>query len=144
MTVDMLTLREVDDPTIDLLPDNVLLEIFKVYVNEAPQTQEWHALVHVGRRWRNIIFASPRRLDLQLLCTTKTPVRARLAIWPAFPIVITGGVDPTSLAVVTDNIMAALEHKDCLCRVDLKQTPNSLLFWKKLRLFWTRTSHFQR
>jgi len=123
----MLTFREVEDPTIDLLPDNVLLEIFKVYVNQAPRTQEWHALVHVCRRWRNIVFASPRRLDLRLLCTTKTPVRARLAIWPAFPIAITGRVDPTSLAVVTDNIMAALEHKDRVCRIDLKHIPNSLL-----------------
>lgn len=90
MTVDVLTPREVEDPTIELLPDNVLLEIFKAYVNEATWTEEWHTLVHVCRRWRNAVFASPRRLDLRLLCTTRTPVRARLAIWPAIPIAITG------------------------------------------------------
>ena len=123
----MLTLGEVEDLTIDLLPDNVLLEIFKVYVNEATRTQEWHVLVHVCRRWRNVVFASPRRLDLRLLCTTRTPVRARLAIWPAFPIAITGRVDRTSLVAVTDNIVAALEHKDRVCHIDLKQIPNSLL-----------------
>ena len=125
--VHVLTLGEVQYLTIDLLPDNVLLGIFKVYVNEATQTQEWHALVHVCRRWRDVVFSSPRHLDLRLVCTTRTPVRARLAIWPAFPIAVTGSVDPVPLVVVTDNIMAALENKDRVCRIDLKRIPNPLL-----------------
>lgn len=125
--VDMLTLGEVEDLTIELLPDNVLLEIFKVYVNGATRTEEWHVLVvHVCCRWRNVVFASPRRLDLRPLCTTRTPVRARLVIWPPFPIAITGRVDRTSLVAVTGNIVAALEHKDRVCHIDLKEIPNSL------------------
>ncbi|KAH9968522.1 hypothetical protein BGW80DRAFT_1337992, partial [Lactifluus volemus] len=35
---------------------------------------KWHRLVHVCRRWRHIIFDSPRSLDLQLFCTYGTPV----------------------------------------------------------------------
>jgi hypothetical protein len=49
---------------------------------------KWHTLVHVCQRWRQIVFASPRRLNLQILCTHGTPVRKNLGIWPAFPIAI--------------------------------------------------------
>jgi len=89
--------------------------------------QEWHTLIHVCRRWRYIIFASPRVLNLRLLCTIGTPVRARLAIWPAIPIAIIGSVDSTPLEVVADNIMASLEHKDRVYRIDLQRIPNSLM-----------------
>ena len=89
--------------------------------------QEWHTLIHVCRKWRYIIFASPRVLNLRLLCTIGTPVRARLAIWPAFPIAVIGSVDSTPLEVVADNIMASLEHKDRVYRIDLQRIPISLM-----------------
>jgi hypothetical protein len=54
-------------------------------------------------------------------------VREGLVIWPAFPIALTGSVDRNSLVEVSDNIMAALEHKDRVYHIDLKQIPNSLL-----------------
>src|SRR5579863_7048677 len=79
--------------TIDELPEDVLLEIFSFYVDEATRTEDWHTLVHVCRRWRDVVISSPRRLDLRLLCTTRRPVRARLDVWPAFPIVIVDSVD---------------------------------------------------
>ena len=89
--------------------------------------QEWHTLIHVCRKWRYIIFASPRVLNLRLLCTIGTPARARLAIWPAFPIAVIGSVDSTPLEVVADNVMASLEHKDRVYRIDLQRIPNSLM-----------------
>jgi len=114
--------------TIDELPDEVLLDMFNIYVNEATGTEEWHALVHVCRRWRNVVFSSPRRLDLRLLCTTRRPVRARLDVWPALPIIIDGSVDPTTLPVESaDNILAALEHRDRVCHISLQHIPNSLV-----------------
>jgi hypothetical protein len=76
---------------IDKLPDEVLLDIFSFYLDndnsayEPRDTDEWHTLVHVCRRWREVVFASPRRLNLALLCGEKTPVRKMLNIWPAFP-----------------------------------------------------------
>ncbi|KAH9968533.1 hypothetical protein BGW80DRAFT_1338084, partial [Lactifluus volemus] len=38
------------------------------------QPWKWQRLAHVCRRWRHIIFDSPRSLNLQLFCTYGTPV----------------------------------------------------------------------
>ena len=78
--------------TIDMLPDNVLLETFDFCKEHHDHRmlvwEEWQILAHVCQRWRRIIFASPNRLGLQILCTDRTPVSKNLYIWPAFPIVI--------------------------------------------------------
>jgi len=63
--------------TVDVLPDNVLLETFKFYlgkddaneVNFNHNYDGWQMLAHVCDRWQCIVFASPRRLDLKLYCT---------------------------------------------------------------------------
>ena len=110
--------------TIDILPDDVLLQIFdfcRVGHNplELPfqPVLEWHRLVHVCRRWRQIMFSSPRRLDLYLLCTCGTPVRKNLGCWPAFPIIIdyVNYPDYSSKRFSPndeDNVIAALERHD--------------------------------
>ncbi|KAI0300369.1 hypothetical protein BC826DRAFT_674582 [Russula brevipes] len=76
--------------TIDMLPDDALLEIFSFYREETMYnvdfTWMWEILVHVCSRWRNIIFASPRRLDLRLLCSNRTPVKTSLDMWPPCPL----------------------------------------------------------
>ena len=88
--------------TISLLPGNVLLEIFCFYkendeseshdARQRPRqyllTWNWHLLVHVCRRWRHIVFSSPLRLGLQIVCTPRTPVGKNVGIWPALPIFI--------------------------------------------------------
>ena len=109
--------------TIDILPDDVLLQIFDFcgvvdHSLEFPchPVPEWHSLVHVCRRWRQVIFASPHRLDLYLLCEQGTPVRKNLGIWPAFPIIIHYDYyshrTPKLSSYDEDNIIAALEHPD--------------------------------
>ena len=117
---------------INMLPDVALLEIFECYVNQAREEEEkgdrlkiqaWHTLVHVCRKWRTIVLGSPRRLDLRLFCTNKTPVRETLAIWPPLPIVIGQYRQPTQM----DNIIVALEHNDRVCQVDLLDVRNSQL-----------------
>jgi hypothetical protein len=49
--------------------------MFDFYVDEDGETKEdvevWQVLVHVCRRWRSIVFGSPRRLNLQLFCTSR-------------------------------------------------------------------------
>ena len=62
-----------------MLSDDVLLNIFDLYQREAQPTlgdftkiTTWFTLVHVNHRWRNVVFASTRRLDLQIVCTTNT------------------------------------------------------------------------
>src|ERR1700755_2927280 len=77
--------------TIGILPDDVLLEIFNFFVvefNGFETKHWWHALVHVCRKWRNVIFGSPHRLNLQLVCSDRTPVREMLDVWPPLPIII--------------------------------------------------------
>jgi hypothetical protein len=103
---------------IDLLPDVVLLRIFDLYED----IEAWITLVHVCQNWRNIVFGSPRRLNLQLYCTGRTPVREKLDIWPLFPIII---------RVYTfdrwdnGNIFAALEHNDRISEIFIFHIPSS-------------------
>jgi len=113
--------------TIGTVPDDVLLEIFFFYGNAAERTEEWHTLVHVCRRWRHVAFSSPRHLQLRLLCTAKTPVRKMLHIWPALSVIVHNSGDIKSLTDGADNIMAALEYPDRICRISLGAVPMSLL-----------------
>jgi hypothetical protein len=85
------SLADVGQVTIDILPDDVLLEIFDRYEEDNLyfHTWWWETLVHVCRRWRNVVFASPRRLHLLLACNGGTPTRRSLDIWPPFPIAVT-------------------------------------------------------
>ena len=61
--------------TIDIIPDEVLLEIFDSYRQLFTQSlwnneYKWFKLMHVCRRWYHIILTSSTRLDLCLLMTT--------------------------------------------------------------------------
>ena len=111
--------------TIDMLPDNVLLEIFDLYrittqtYDLSPIIWSWCLLVHVCRRWRQILFASPHRLNLKIHCTFRT-VRVDLGIWPAFPIVIDWGhfIFERSRSSI-GNVVAAMKHTDRVCFINL-------------------------
>lgn len=114
-----------------MLQDDVLLDIFDFYRNNHynhlpfhPRPRpvwEWRLLLHVCRIWRQIIFESSRRLNLQTLCTHGTPVRKSLGIWPVFPIVL--DLFSLELELLTpideDNAIAALQHPDRVCSVTL-------------------------
>lgn len=41
----------------------------------------------VCQRWRQIVFTSPLRLSLQILCTDGTPLR-NLGVWSAIPFIV--------------------------------------------------------
>jgi hypothetical protein len=102
---------------ISILPDNVLLEVFYFYLNRSEtEIEGWQPLVHVCRQWRSLVFASPRRLNLQLHCTPKTPARDILDIWPALPLVVEGNI---AYSETTDNVIAALEQSNRVCHVRL-------------------------
>ena len=120
---------------IDVLPDDVLLRMFDFYVDvpvdmspsdydtRKPKIEVWQSLVHVCRRWRSLVLTSPRRLNLRLVCTPKTPVKDTLDIWPALPLIVAGDMSPTLsesiLSPGTDNIIAALEQSNRVCQVSL-------------------------
>jgi len=112
--------------TIGVLPNTVLLEIFSFYVDLLrPDDDGWHTLVHVCRRWRFVVFDSPRRLDLRLLCTPKRPLKS-LDIWPALPIVINflaKGKRPRGMA----NVIAALKQHCRVRTICIQGVPSSLM-----------------
>jgi hypothetical protein len=118
----------VGQATANKLTDDALLDIFDFYLNDNipdrfPNVGEWNILVHVCRRWRNLVFASPRRLNLGLFCSKRRPVRAMLDIWPALPMVIHD--DWTRMRDVgPDNVVAALEHPDRVCSINLTGVPS--------------------
>ena len=107
--------------SIDALPDDVLLEIFNShgydYTYQEEREKVWQKLVHVCRRWRCIVLGSPRRLNLQLVCTTRTPVRDMLDVWPAFPLIIESSGHPRGSM---DNIIVALGCTDRVHQISLR------------------------
>jgi hypothetical protein len=106
-----------------MLPSVALLVVFDFYVHEGLM-EEWCTLVHVCQKWRSVAFGSACHLNLQLLCTASTPVRETLDVWPLLPIVVWGnGHEKWGV----DNIVAALEHNDRICQLDLIDVPNSQL-----------------
>ena len=107
---------------IDVLPDEVLLDIFDFYMNMKPpyrqkEVDAWQTLVHVSRRWRCTVFRSPRRLNLRLYCTPKTPAKDALDVWPALPLIVVGDLDISSS---TNNIIAALGQGNRVREVNLR------------------------
>ncbi|KAN0120513.1 hypothetical protein V8E52_004340 [Russula decolorans] len=113
-----------------LLPDDVLIDIFDCFLRKEG-TQEWMTLAQVCRLWRSVVFQSPLRLNLQLVCTRTTRARDTLDIWPPLPLIIQYhynifGDDTTGV----DNIIAALEHNDRVCQIDLEWISSPL--WEYL------------
>ncbi len=106
---------DIGQVTIDILPDDILLYIFNVYVNGTYKTEPWRGLVHVCRRWRSLAFGSSRHLNLQLLCRDRIQVKKKLGIWPALLI----SVEEYGRILSIDNIIAAIKHNDRVCKIDL-------------------------
>jgi F-box-like len=120
--------------TIGSLPDDVLLEVFDIYLTAiyepTKKPMEWQKLAHVCRRWRCIIFESPLRLNLELYCTWTTPVMQLLDIWPEFPIVIQLIHRERRLSIprdIFDDVIAALGHRDRMRRINLDGLTSSEL-----------------
>jgi hypothetical protein len=114
--------------TIDMLPDDVLLDIFDFSTWE---NRMWQKLLRVCQKWRRIVFSAPGRLKLELICTDGRPVRNTLHVWPPLPIrmlyfgtlsITIGDLrNPFRLGddADLDDIISALEHKDRVCGMTL-------------------------
>jgi hypothetical protein len=83
---------------------------------EKKRAEAWQSLVHVCRRWRNLVFESPRRLNLQLHCAPKTPAKDTLDVWPALPLIVKGDMTLSG----TDDIIATLGKSNRVCEVFLR------------------------
>ena len=105
-----------------MLPDDVLLSIFDFCADKNEITEKdseaWQTLVHVCHRWRSVVLESPRRLNLRLVCTSRTPARKTLDAWPAFPLVIQCDCRYSAIESI-DNIVAVLERRDRVCQIIL-------------------------
>ena len=83
-----------------------------------------------------MVFASPHRLDLRLVCTFNRPARLRkkvLEIWPTLPIAVwypyQSAVQGRSLILVVDenNVSVALQYPDRIREINLFVTCSLLL-----------------
>lgn len=121
---------------VDVLPDDVLLEIFDydrllaLKSRNHPQLQtpwNWQRLAHVCQGWRSLVFASPRRLQLRLYYTNRKPVTENLRCWPpSLPIAIwypPGATGPPLSPNDEGNFFAMLEHRDRICEINVVMTP---------------------
>jgi hypothetical protein len=109
-----------------MLPDDVLVEIFyfsQCIVNPVWfGDNTWHALVHVCRRWRYLVFASPRHLNLRLEYRGHRPMSEVLDAWPDLPISVSNRDRRW-----WDNTVAALEsaHYNRISEICIIEIPNS-------------------
>jgi hypothetical protein len=114
--------------TIDILPEDVLLEIFDLYVDPTRKhggLEAWCTLVHVCRKWRTVVLESPLRLNLRLCCHLTTPVREKLDIWPALPIVLAQYDKDWQPKWDMVNVAAAFEQNNRICQIALWGVPTS-------------------
>ena len=88
--------------------------------------EAWITLVHVCQRWRGLVFASPRRLNLRLVCTRGKPVREMLDIWPTLPIVVDYQDIGRHQQPDVDGLIATLEHRNRVCQISLQDLRPSL------------------
>jgi hypothetical protein len=112
---------------VDVLPDEILLQIFHCYVKDAEHTEAWQTLMHVCEKWRYLVSASSHRLNLRLRCSARRPVRRMLNAWPAFPIAINADDIAITRAEGAANVIAALKHSDRINEINIRGVPNPLL-----------------
>ena len=119
--------------TVGALPDDVLLKVFGFCVDVDEENDDdglrqdrWVTLVHVCRRWRCVVFASPRSLGLRLYCTPDRPAKETSDIWSELPISIYCFIRAPQLPRLT-NVMVALKQPNRVCRICIGGIPNSLL-----------------
>ena len=112
-----------------MLPDDVLLTIFDFFTIKSglskKNTEKWQSLVHVCRRWRNAVFESPRRLNLRLVCTDKTPARDTLDVWPPLLLHIRCYIGYPMESV--DNVAAVLERSKRVVEIHFQHLSSSQL-----------------
>ena len=84
----------------------------------------WQTLVHVCHRWRSVVFGSSRRLNLRLVCTSDTPARDTLDIWPFLPLLIAADGRRTESM---DDIIAVLERSDRVVKIEFSSVNDSNL-----------------
>jgi hypothetical protein len=108
---------------IEMLPDDILLNVFRLCLDATPQF--WPTLACVCQIWRQVVFTSTVGLNLRIYCTYGTPVLKTLDCWPALPIIVQYGgflnLDPPA-PDDDDNIIAALKQSGRISSISLTVT----------------------
>ncbi|KAI0291197.1 hypothetical protein B0F90DRAFT_1778838 [Multifurca ochricompacta] len=118
--------------TINTLPDDVLLDIFDHHrsasLGDWVHMQGWYALAHTCQRWRQLVFASSLRLNLQLRCTFCMSVVDMINNSPPFPLILDYG--PRFLktwdAEGEDGFLFALRHLQRASKIELSAPESTL------------------
>lgn len=113
--------------TINALPDDVLYLIFafhrRIFAPGYPSPitiWKWHRFAHVCRRWRRVIFASPRHLKLGLVITGgRHRTTFDSGCWPPLPIYIWTQTDSAD-DLTSPDVVAALKHSDRIHKISIK------------------------
>ena len=112
-----------------MVPDVALIENFDFYVTKAldsasipygdnKKREAWNRLAQVCRKWRDIVFGSPRRLNVRIFFHVWRSLRAMLYTWPPLPIDIwVSDIDLRYRGV--RNIVAALRQNDRINKIEV-------------------------
>jgi hypothetical protein len=79
----------------------------------------------VCRRWRSVVFAYPRHLDLHIVSRYNKRVRNAPKFWPVLPVIIWYPYHPTFHPILTsdeDNIFDILKNPARICEINLYLT----------------------
>ena len=109
--------------TVQTLPDDVLLEIFKIHrlasLRSGPW--KWYRLAEVCRRWRFIVYTHPRLLDLPIILAKTNPIWETPDFLPADIPVIMWYQYPLS-DKDADNIFDTLKNPARICEMEIDMT----------------------
>ena len=99
--------------------------------------------MHVCRRWRGVVFGSPLRLNLRLVCATTTPARNTLDVWPALPLYIQSSSPPREDSA--DNVLVVLERSNRVYLINLLCFSSSDFekFWAAMDMPFPELRHLQ-
>src|SRR5712675_1975271 len=107
--------------------------ISNIYLPSYTPQKTWHALVHVCRRWKYLVFASPRHLNLRIEYGGCRPISEVLDAWPVLPIRLTTSrkAPYPQWDQQWENRIAALEseHYNRICEIYITGMTN--LLWDR-------------
>jgi hypothetical protein len=86
----------------------------------------------VCRRWRSVVFAYPRHLDLRIVSTYDKPIRNAPKFWPVLPVIVwyphtQTAFHPTLALSDEDNISDMFKTPARICEIDLDITPSMVV-----------------
>ncbi|KAI0253924.1 hypothetical protein BJV78DRAFT_1280654 [Lactifluus subvellereus] len=119
--------------TINILPEDVLLEIFD-YCRKAFEQEPryewiwnskngWFKLAHVCRKWRCVVLSSSSRLHVRLLFTSRRPPRAvMLTRLPPLPTVVDYSEATIQTLKAENRMAAALRYPNRACGITITES----------------------